>query len=463
MVWASKNFLIFFGLAALALLLLPRFVSLPTVRLMSTVFYWSLLAMSLDVLLGYLGVISFAQFAIAGVGGYSAALLILYLDVGFWTALAFGVLMSTVFSVVLGVLSTRLRDIYFGIITLVSGIIVIQVLLFLQDFSKGDDGLRVIRPAIELPFWGQIDWRGVDGVVEMYYFGAILLLLVYLFARRLVNSPLGKVFRDIKENENRTQAMGYNVKLYKIIAFAFSGVIAGFGGVLFAFVQKTITPFDLNPLNSGLVVLFTLVGGLGTLAGPLFGAGLMKLLEDVFRSWTENFQILTGLVFVAVVIFSPRGLAGYAGDFVRALSKKRSSASVSPVSPPPTDVVVKRPRGEVVDVRGRLRRVGAAGRGLVVDLRNSAYTLSAPPVGAVIDARQFERPVTKMLRQSVRVSVIDVRQGKMLSETSVGDNGRALVVNVKQRGRGTGGASPNHYATSSPPTHERKLSTPERS
>lgn len=297
------------GFAALlaVLVALPAVVSLFSVRLLTEVFIWALLAMSLDLLMGYLGLVSFAHAALAGIGAYSMGLLINRAGLGVWPAVVLGVAAAALVALLMGVFSVRVRDIYFGIVTLVFGTIAFIVVWTWTALTGGEDGLRVMVQTLPLPGGWQLDLRDLH---VAYYVNLVVVAGSYLLARRMMASPLGRVFQAIRENEERTQFMGYATNRYKVAGAAISGAFAGLAGCLYLLRAGVIGADFLHVHKSGVVVIWALVGGMGTLIGPMLGAALVTYLTDLFSNWTENYLILVGLLFVAAVLFLPHGIIG---------------------------------------------------------------------------------------------------------------------------------------------------------
>lgn len=300
-------FAIAFPAVLLILVALPLALNLFYVRLLTEIFIWALLAMSLDLLMGYLGLVSFAHAALAGIGAYSMGLAINHLGISPWLAVGFGVTTAALVGLVMGVFSVRVRDIYFGIVTLVFGTIAFIIVWTWTPVTGGEDGLRVRVQQLDFPGGYRLDLRDV---VVAYYVTLAVVTACYLLARRIVASPLGRVFQAIRENEERTRFMGYATNRYKVAGATISGAFAGLAGCLYLLRAGVINADFLHVLKSGVVVIWALVGGMGTLIGPMIGAASVTFLTDLFSNWTENYLILVGLVFVAAVMFLPHGIVG---------------------------------------------------------------------------------------------------------------------------------------------------------
>lgn len=297
-----------FAVVLAVLAVLPSVLNLFYVRLLTEILIWALLAMSLDLLMGYLGLVSFAHAALAGIGAYSMGLLVNRLGLGVWLALPLGVAAASLVALIMGAFSVRVRDIYFGIVTLVFGTIAFIIVWTWTALTGGEDGLRVMVQTLPLPGGWRVDFQNLHAA---YYVTLTVVAASFLLARRIVASPLGRVFQAIRENEERTRFMGYATNGYKVAGAAISGAFAGLAGCLYLLRGGVIGADFLHVLKSGVVVIWALVGGMGTLIGPMLGAALVTYLTDLFSNWTENYLILVGLMFVAAVLFLPHGIVGW--------------------------------------------------------------------------------------------------------------------------------------------------------
>jgi branched-chain amino acid transport system permease protein len=204
--------------------------------------------------------------------------------------------------------STRLRDIYFSITTLVFSQIFYVIIFTWTAVTGGENGLTFSRPALGIP--------GVFSVPfdsnTLHWFVLAVVTVSYLVLRRITQSPFGMVLQSIRENEPRTRAVGYAVERYKIVAVMLSGVFAGLAGVLYALQNRFAAPDFVFFTVSGEVIIFNVMGGIGTLVGPIVGAAFFLLLREGFsRFFTEFYLIPVGIIFTAMVIFMPQGLLGF--------------------------------------------------------------------------------------------------------------------------------------------------------
>jgi len=274
------------------------------------VLVFALLALSLDFVFGYAGLLSFGHAAMFGAGGYAAALLITEVTANALAVLPLSMLTGVAVAAVIGWFSVRARGIYFAMLTLAFAQMFYVVafsdlpatVLGVESITGGDNGIYGIA---------LYELVGVDLSARInYYFLTLLLVALSLaFLVRLANSPFGRVLQGIRENEERIAFIGYDVQRYKVIGFAISGGFAGLAGGLYVPFQSVAHPQLLHWTISGELVVMLLLGGMGTLWGPMLGAASVIILEEML-SGVAAWEIILGGIFVIVVIFAPRGLAG---------------------------------------------------------------------------------------------------------------------------------------------------------
>jgi branched-chain amino acid transport system permease protein len=306
---AATQYWIGFGVV-LALLAVAPFVLPPFWQRFATeILIWGLLAMSSDILIGYTGMVSFGHSAFFGLGMYGAAAALLTIrPPSLWLSLLYGLVGAGVVAVFVAYFATRLRDIYFAISTLVFSQIFYVIIFTWTEVTGGENGLTFRQPPLGLP--------GVGGVAftaaTFHWFVVAVVTISYLVVRRITRSPFGMVLQSIRENEPRTRAIGYHVERYKMVAVMLSGLVAGLAGVLYALQNKFAAPDFVFFVVSGEVVIFNVMGGIGTLVGPFAGAAFFLLLrEGVSRFFTEYYLIPVGILFILMVIFLPQGLLGF--------------------------------------------------------------------------------------------------------------------------------------------------------
>lgn len=300
------GFGVIFALLAVAPLVLPPFWR----HFLTEILIWGLLAMSSDILIGYTGMISFGHSAFFGLGVYgAAAALLLVQPPSLFLAISFGLVGAALAALFVAYFSTRLRDIYFAITTLIFSQIFYVIIFTWTSVTGGENGLTFTRPHLGIP--GLFSIRFTPNV--MHWFVLAVVAGSYLLIRRITQSPFGMVLQSIRENEARTRAIGYHIEHYKIIAVMLSGLFAGLAGVLYALQNEFAAADFVFFLVSGDTVIYNVMGGIGTLVGPLLGAGVFLLLREALsRFFTEYYLIPLGVIFIGMVIFMPQGLLGFA-------------------------------------------------------------------------------------------------------------------------------------------------------
>jgi branched-chain amino acid transport system permease protein len=298
------GFLLVVAALAVSPFILPEFWQ----RFATEILIWGLFAMSSDLLIGYTGMVSFGHSAFFGLGMYgAAAALLMVRPPNLWLAMLVGLVAAAVVAMFVAFFSTRLRDIYFSITTLVFSQIFYVIIFTWTEVTGGENGLTFRQP----PF-------GIPGVFSvpftrngLHWFVLGVVIVSYLVLRRITQSPFGMVLQSIRENEPRTRAIGYHVERYKIVSVMLSGCFAGLAGVLYAIQNKFAAPDFVLFLISGEAVIFNVMGGIGTLVGPVAGAAFFLLMKEVFsRIFYEYYLIPVGVIFTLMVIFVPQGLLG---------------------------------------------------------------------------------------------------------------------------------------------------------
>ncbi len=298
-------FSVVLALLIAAPLVLPEFWR----QFLTEILIWGLLAMSSDLLVGYAGMVSFGHSAFFGLGIYGAAAALLSITPpNLWLALLFGLMAAAGVAAFVAYFATRLRDIYFAITTLIFSQIFYVIIFTWTEVTGGENGLTFRRPPLAVPGLFSVPFTSET----LHWFVLAVVTLSYLLLRRITQSPFGMVLQSIRENEARTRAIGYPIERYKIVAVMLSGLFAGLAGVLYAIQNRFAAPDFVFFLVSGEVIIFNVMGGIGTLVGPIVGAAFFLLLREGFsRFFTEYYLIPVGLIFIAMVIFLPQGLLGF--------------------------------------------------------------------------------------------------------------------------------------------------------
>ncbi len=311
----NKNTII--AIAAIILALAAPFFMYPV--LLMKLLCFALFACAFNLLIGYTGLLSFGHAAFLGGAGYMAGYVIRDLGMPFELGLLAGVAFAALIGLIMGALAIRRQGIYFTMITL--ALAQMLYFIFLQaPFTGGEDGLQGIPRGT---LFGVVD---LSNDLTLYFVVLAICIAGYALIVRTVHSPFGQVLKAIKENEPRAISLGYDVYKYKLLVFVLSAALSGLAGATKASVLGFETLTDVHWTMSGLVVLMTLVGGLGTLAGPIVGAIVIIALEnrigefgtwmavttDIawFRSLGEQVTIVTGFIFIVVVLAFRRGIVG---------------------------------------------------------------------------------------------------------------------------------------------------------
>ena len=301
-------FSIVLALLIIAPLVLPEFWR----RFLTEILIWGLLAMSSDILIGYTGMVSFGHSAFFGLGMYgAAAALLMFSPPNLWLAILFGLVASALIALFVAYFSTRLRDIYFAITTLIFSQIFYVIVFTWTEVTGGENGLHFRRPPLAIPGLFSVQFTSET----MHWFVLAVVTASYLILRRITRSPFGMVLQSIRENEPRTRAIGYPVERYKIVSVMLSGLFAGLAGVLYALQNEFAAPDFVYFITSGDTVIFNVMGGICTLVGPIVGAGFFQLLRELLsRLFGDQFPYLIplGMIFIVMIIFLPQGLLGFA-------------------------------------------------------------------------------------------------------------------------------------------------------
>lgn len=287
--------------------LLPKFVDAFWVDIYSEILIWSLLAASVNLLLGYVGLLSFGQALFFGMGMYGVAIGIGTFDLSFWSGFGLGVALATGMAAIAGALAVRLTWHYFAIITVVFSLIFYFLALSWKPLTGGDDGMAfTVPPVISI---GGFELTLLDRDVQ-YYFIVVVVGICYALMGQVVNSPLGRAFVTVRENDLRASLIGLNVYMIRLSAFVMAGFMAGVAGALFAFYGRYASASYMYYHVSGEAVVWAIIGGVGTLFGPIVGAGLLITLREEISDVWDHYLLLVGVIVILIVVFAPKGLGG---------------------------------------------------------------------------------------------------------------------------------------------------------
>jgi ABC-type branched-chain amino acid transport system, permease component len=282
------------------ILLLPMILSSYGIRLASEFYIMSIFSLSLGLIMGYVGLTSFGHAAFFGAGVYTVALLSEYIS-NTYLLFAASILIAGLLAFISGILFVRMPGAYFFMLTLSFNQLLYVFFYQMKNIAGGADGM-LINATPNLGF-GEI-----VSSVGLYYLAALSFLLCFIFLYFVIHSPMGKVIIGIKENELRMKALGYHTGVYKVLAYTISGAMGGFAGSLYAFFNLFASPEIISFGLSGQVLVMVMIGGAGTLLGPVIGALIFVVLQSYISSFTDYWSMIMGALFVVLVMIGRGGI-----------------------------------------------------------------------------------------------------------------------------------------------------------
>ncbi|MEH7081547.1 branched-chain amino acid ABC transporter permease [Neobacillus drentensis] len=301
----------------LLMVLVPFFLSIYYVNILSEILILSVFAVSLNILVGQTGLVSLGHAAFFGAGAYATGLAALKFSTNIFITIGIGLIFALLLALIIGLLSTKAHGFYFLMLTLACSQIFYSIVYQWTNVTGGSNGLSGIAP-VDL-----VGGLRLSNQVFVYYFILVVIAILLFILSRFLHSPLGTVFIGIKENEERMKSIGYNTALYKNISFLIAGTIGGLAGGLYVVFNGFISPNDVYWTASGSVLIMVLIGGVGTLWGPVIGAAFIVILETIISSYTENWMMIIGAAFILFVIFAPNGIVGIFNSLKRTLLKRQ--------------------------------------------------------------------------------------------------------------------------------------------
>jgi branched-chain amino acid transport system permease protein len=292
---------LFFVLLIVALAIFPRFAGKYPVNLLEEILIWGVFAMSLDLLMGYAGMVSFGHSAFFGLGAYAAALGLMK-SPGLLAGLLLPAVVCVIAAVIIGFFSIRVSGVYFIMLTLAFSQMFFAVAFQVAWLGSSDGISGVPRPRI-----GSVD---LAAPMTFHLYVIAFFVVAALVLWRVVGSPFGHVLRGIHENEARMEAVGYPVNRYKLLAFVIAGTVAGVAGAVYTQFNGYVAPETFFWTTSGEALLMVIIGGTGTLGGAVLGAAAFILLQSLVSTYTERWMLILGLTFVLFVLFAPGGIIG---------------------------------------------------------------------------------------------------------------------------------------------------------
>jgi branched-chain amino acid transport system permease protein len=311
------RFIIVFGVLALA----PFAISLFHVNLLSEILILAIFALSLNILVGYTGLVSLGHAAFFGVGGYAAGLGAQHFSSNLFLTMIIAIAFSLIAAAIIGAFCIKVSGFYFLMLTLAFSQMIYSIIYQSSSLTGGSNGLS----GIPMPSIG--GWQFSNDVF-IFYLILVAFILIYAALRIIVKSSFGHVLIGIRENETRVKSMGYNTNLYKYIAFILAGGIGGVSGSLYTYFNGFISPTDVYWTMSGAVLIMVLIGGSGTMLGPVLGAAFIVTLETIVATYTNMWMLIVGAVFIFFVIFFPKGIV----EIGRSIKSKISNSKKQPYS-----------------------------------------------------------------------------------------------------------------------------------
>ncbi|MFW6152976.1 MAG: ABC transporter permease [Halobacteriota archaeon] len=298
------------------------------VTLFVRILIWGLFALSLDFVMGYTGLVSLGHAMFWGIGAYVAGVVLVEVTHSAFLALALALLAGSTVAWVVGYLSIRVHGVYFAMITLAFAELYYSLVRRLE-ITGGSEGLfgfdvfyGIGSVGVNLREVGIfLGPKTLTGTSLFFYLALATVVGSFLLTRRMLNAPFGAVLKAIRENEERARFLGYNTTVYKRRAFVISGFFATLAGVLFAFSVRFVSPEAAHWLKSGEVIVMVILGGMGTLIGPIIGSFAFFFLEEVTTHFTDRWRLILGVIFVVFVILLPRGLLSLPATMQRFLNR----------------------------------------------------------------------------------------------------------------------------------------------
>jgi branched-chain amino acid transport system permease protein len=322
-IFDAKGKLVGWLLVFLILAVLPSLTTSYWVTLITQMFIFGILAMSLDLLLGYSGMPSFGHAGFFGISAYVVAILSTRYHVGFWPCLVSGIVLATVVAAVFGLLVAHSRGVYFLMITLALGMVLWGLAYRWVSMTKGDNGISgIVRPDIGLPI-------ALKDPITFYYVTLVVFVICLALMAVFVRSPFGHSMKGIRESESRMRILGYNTWLHRYLAYVVAGTFGSVSGIFWAYYNGYVSPGDLELGASFELFLMVILGGPGTLIGPALGAGIIVFLKNFISAYTERWLLILGVIYILTILYAPQGLVNLVKDLVKKRAKKGEAEEVS--------------------------------------------------------------------------------------------------------------------------------------
>jgi len=305
--YTSKQWILFLVIAIVLIVYPFALPSYYFTALLTQVLIFSIFTMALNLVAGYTGLASLGHSAFFGSGAYTAAILMKYVSQNMWLGLSMGILVGGILAAIFALICLRTPGVYFIFITLALGQLVWAVVFGWRSFTGGDDGM----PGVGNP--NIFSNLTLSGGTTYYYFALVFFIITFFIIHRIVTSPFGHVLVGIRENQTRIRHLGYNVWLYKFIAFIISGFLCGLAGAIWSYYNGFVSPRDASFELSAEALLIVILGGSGTLSGPIVGTIVVVLIKNIIAAYTERWLFVLGVTYILTILYARRGIVGAFG------------------------------------------------------------------------------------------------------------------------------------------------------
>jgi branched-chain amino acid transport system permease protein len=297
--------------AFILLVILPPVLPSYWLTILTQMLIFGIMAMSLDILMGYTGVPSFGHAAFFGASAYVIAILSVRYQVGLLGCVSSAFLLAVVIAAIFGLLVAHAGGVYFLMITLALGMVIWGLAFRWVTMTGGDNGIAGIpRPDLGIPI-------SLDDPISFYYLVLIVFLIVLFLLYIFIRSPFGQSLMGIRESESRMRILGYNTWLHKYLAYVVAGSFSGISGILWAYYNGFVSPMDAELTASFEAFLMVILGGPGTLVGPALGAGIMVFLKNFISAYTHRWLLIIGGIYILAILYAPGGVM----ELVKRLAK----------------------------------------------------------------------------------------------------------------------------------------------
>jgi branched-chain amino acid transport system permease protein len=299
----SKGMMISLILTFIIFILLPAFLSTGWISLVNEMLILALAAGGLNLMLGYAGMVSFGPAGFYAVGAYTTALILINTQLPFGLAFAAGPVIAALTAIVIGWFCVRLTQVYFALLTLAFAQIIHTIIFEWYSFTKGDNGI------VDIPIP-----EFLKSIISYYYFSLVIVILCLALLWLIIKSPFGKTLQAMRENAQRAESIGINVRLYQLSTFVLSAFFLGVAGSLFCGFNKNVFPNYAHWGKSTEMLVVCLLGGIYNFFGPLVGSIVYLFLDKVITAYTQYWPLALGLIIIVLLLFLRGGIAGFIGE-----------------------------------------------------------------------------------------------------------------------------------------------------